>query len=70
MKLDTGQKHILAIINRDKKSDGWTSVSSQLYKPLKETTPSELATFEQVGESYRVMLTTEGQNILRAMEWL
>jgi hypothetical protein len=69
-KLDGGQKHILKLIARDKKDDGWTTVSSQLYKTLSANIPAELATFEPVGDAGRAKLTDAGQGIIDAMAWL
>jgi len=69
-KLKPEQKHILKLIDRDKKQDGWTMVSLTLYKILSKNIPAELATFELVGDVGRAQLTTEGQNIINAMKWL
>lgn len=68
--LDAGQKHILRLIDRDKKADGWTPVSSQLYKTLSADIPAELATFEPVGDAGRAQLTDAGNGIIEAMKWL
>lgn len=70
--LDAGQKHMLKLIDRDKNSAGWTLVSDVLYPHLVKNMPSELVEFcgiSLVG-SYNVKLTTDGQNIIKAMEWL
>ncbi len=69
-KLDSSQKHVLKLISRDRKADGWTIISSMLYRPLSASIPAELATFEPVGDAGRAKLTTEGQSLLDALEWL
>lgn len=69
-KLDGGQKHILRLIVRDKKEDGWTTISSQLYKTLSAKIPSELAVFEPLGDAGRARLTDAGQGVINAMAWL
>lgn len=69
-KLDGGQIHILRLIARDRKDDGWCSVSSTLYKTLSQNVPSELATFEPVGDAGRARLTDAGQGVIDAMAWL
>lgn len=72
MKLDIAQKHVLSLIARDKKEDGWTRVSQLLYKPLSESIPKELAVFELVGNDGwgRAKLTEAGSNVVEAMSWL
>ena len=68
-KLESGQKHILRLIARDKKEDGWTTVSAQLYKVVSASIPAELATPEQARRLY-----TQAARILRACprstDWL
>lgn len=70
--LDASQKHILTLIHRDKKPDGWTSVSPRIYRALFESIPTALATFEPLGEFGRVRLTRAGQQVIDAMNnpWL
>lgn len=68
--LDAGQKHILQLIERDKKPDGWSTVSAQLYPTLSSNIPAELATFEKLETGGRVKLTESGKAVLSAMEWL
>jgi hypothetical protein len=69
-KLKPEQKHVLRLIARDKKENGWTVVSSKLYKVLSSNIPVELATFEHVEEGGRAKLTEAGQNVVDAMAWL
>jgi hypothetical protein len=70
-KLDAGQRHVLGLIARDKKEDGWTVVSKQLYKALSSNMPPELATFEMYEDgSGRAKLTDQGQSVIDAMAWL
>ena len=68
--LDFGQKHILRLIARDKTSDGWATVSAQLYNVIRNNIPSELATFETVGDGGRVKLTDMGNSVVSSMAWL
>lgn len=72
VKLDAGQKHVLKLIDRDRKLDGWTAVSAQLYPHLSKSLPSVLAVFEPVGNDGRgrARLTEQGESVLMAMEWL
>ncbi len=73
IKLNAGHKHMLKLIDKDKKSDGWTVVSDRAYPQLFKVMPSELVEFSgSAGSagSYKAKLTTEGQNILKAMAWL
>jgi hypothetical protein len=69
-KLDHGQKHVLRLIDRDKKSDGWTTISAQLFPAISTSLPAELATFEATADGGRARLTDLGFNILEAMLWL
>lgn len=69
-KLDSGEKHFMRLIDRDKKDDGWTPVSRALY-PLVAAMPRELIELEKLDNGTgRVRLTPEGQSILDAMAWL
>jgi len=68
--LDHGQKHVLKLIARDRKEDGWTKVSEILYKHLVASMPPELATFEKLEDGGRAKLTTEGQGVINALAWL
>lgn len=69
MPLEFQQKHIMTIINRDKK-DGWTIVSDELYPVLLKLMPSELVEFSGINGCYKARLTEEGNNVLNAMKWL
>lgn len=69
-KLDFGNKHVLRLIRRDVKPDGWTSVSEQLYAVLCQSVPQELAEFEKLEVGGRVRLTQAGNEVVNAMEWL
>jgi hypothetical protein len=69
-KLNAGQKHVLSLINRDRKADGWTTVSKTLFATLSATTPVELATFEATEAGGRVKLTEAGQEVVNSMAWL
>ena len=70
MKLEAQHKHIMKLIDRDKKQDGWTSVSEQLFDPLSTNMPTELAVFERLEIGGRAKLTDEGNEVLSAMAWL
>ena len=70
-KLDIQHKHILKLINRDKKADGWTPVSKQLFPVLSKNMPKELVEFEKSEDGgMRARLTEEGCNVVNAMAWL
>ena len=70
MKLDSGQKHFLTLIHRDKKKDGWTSVSKAVL-PLVYQMPEELREVETLENGTgRVRLTVKGQEVHDAMAWL
>ncbi len=69
-KLDSGAKHILRLIARDKQSDGWATISQQLYPCLSKSIPHELVTFEKLESGGRAKLTSTGESIVEAMEWL
>lgn len=75
-KLSTGHKHILSLIRKGAKEDGWAPVS-KFVAPIfsnKEipggAVPEELCEFEAVGDGGRARLTPMGESILDAMEWL
>ena len=69
-KLDIQHKHIMKLIDRDKKDDGWTTVSDILYPHLSQNMPGELVEFAGDTGCYRARLTEKGNNILEAMAWL
>ena len=69
-KLDAAQKHILVLIDRDKKADGWTPEGSIIYKKISPNIPTDLAIFEFVDGVGRAKLTPLGQNVVYAMTWL
>ena len=67
MKLDIQHKHIMMLIERDAKPDGWASVSDKLYPILSKLMPAELVEFEHG----RARLTDEGKSVLSAInKWL
>lgn len=72
VKLDAAQKHILRLIARDAKPDGWATVSRVLYDSVSQSIPSELAVFvAPTGEGFGLAkLTTEGRNVVNSMLWL
>lgn len=70
MKLEHQHKHIMKLIARDRKKDGWTRVSKALYPHLSKNMPKELVAVEATEDGGRAKLTEEGQKIVDAMEWL
>lgn len=62
--LDAGQKHLLRLINRGKKEDGWTSVSAVVF-PLLLDLPEDLVEKEKfdIGGG-RIRLTEKGNVVL------
>lgn len=70
-KLDEGQKHFMRLIQRDKKPDGWTTVSAVLFECVTISLPEELAEFERNDDgSGRARLTELGEQIVDAMLYL
>lgn len=69
-KLEAEHKHILRLIDKGTKPDGWASVSKKLYPILAKNMSIELAEFKMIGEDGRVRLTEEGREVVRAMSWL
>ena len=63
--LTVGEKHILRHIRRDCGSDGWTTVSEAVM-PLVRKLPPELCETSPTG----ARLTSDGDAIVDAMEWL
>jgi hypothetical protein len=70
MKLDIQHKHIMKLIDRDKKEDGWASVSNQLYPHLCKNMPAELVELCGEPDSFKARLTKKGENILEALAWI
>lgn len=70
MKLDIHHKHIMKVIDRDKKEDGWTLVGDALYPYFRENMPGELVEFCCEKGCFKAKLTQKGNNILEAMAWL
>lgn len=75
-KLSSGHKHILTLIRKGAKEDGWAPVS-KVVAPLfidksipGGAMPVELCEFEPVGDGGRARLTPLGHNILDAMAFL
>lgn len=70
-KLDAGQKHLLRLVMNGADAEGWAPVSKPVF-PLVEKMPRELVELEVVGDEGRgrARLTTEGENLMTAMEWL
>ncbi len=66
MKLDYNQKHLMRLIARGKKEDGWAPVSKMVY-PLLPSIPSELVILERFEDGAgRAKLTPTGEIVL---EW-
>lgn len=72
IKLDAGQKNLLRLVRKGANADGWAPVSAIVYPHAKKVLPPELATLEPVGTDGRgrARLTTDGESLLDAMEWL
>ncbi len=69
-KLNAGQKHIMRLIARDKRPDGWTTVSKMLSPLMQTALPDTLAEFRATDVGGEMRLTEEGQQVLEAMDWL
>lgn len=70
MKLDSGQKHILRLVARDADAEGWCSVSNFLITAIRHNMPEKLVQFKSVDEKWFIRLTNDGEDVVRAMEWL
>lgn len=69
-KLDAGQKHLMVLLDRDQKPDGWTSVNPVIY-PFVANLPQDFRELQVLDDqTCRGRLTAKGQQILMAMEWL
>ena len=65
-KLSDNDKHLLRLIHRSEKRDGWASVSQPIW-PFIAKLPSDLVELQEVGFSGIVKLTREGETVLK---WL
>lgn len=65
-KLNMNDKYLLRLIHKDKKPDGWTSVSKPVWPFILEL-PRELTEVIEVGEAGIVRLTEKGETVL---DWL
>lgn len=64
-KINSGQRRVLYLTDKDKKADGWTPVSSVVW-PLLDDVPTELLEREQFPDgSGRARLTTAGETVLQ-----
>lgn len=70
MKLDSGQKRLLRLINNDADENGWAKVSEPLCSIIEETAVPSLMTFEKLDIGGRIKLTEEGKAVLKAMDYL
>lgn len=71
-KLESHHKHFMRLIDRDKDPDGWVTVSATVMPAIMGDVPTQLVEVEITGKdgSGRARLTTDGQNLISAMEWL
>lgn len=75
-KLSPGHQHILTLIRKEARDDGWTPVSKAVAPLFTDANilggpmPAELCEFESIGEGGRARLTQMGNNVLDAMAWL
>lgn len=60
--LTHGEKHIMRLMARDKKADGWTTISSTLW-PWIEKMPRELVELHPDGG--KAKLTEAGEAVIR-----
>jgi len=72
IKLDSGQKHFLRLIEKGQQCpDGWAPVSALVYPLVQKMMPPELVEHHEVeGGRGRARLTEEGQSLLDALMWL
>jgi hypothetical protein len=69
-KLDSGQKHLLRLVAKDAKADGWANASYVVYRLIDKTIPRALVELYGSTDIRRIRLTPLGQQLLHAMEWL
>jgi hypothetical protein len=63
--LDNGAKHLMRLVKKDRKEDGWATVSATVW-PVVDTLPVELVEREQFPDgSGRARLTTAGETVLQ-----
>lgn len=62
-KISGPDRHLLSLIRKDKKPDGWTSVSRMVW-PFMLKLPRELVELEEVGEGGIAKLTPTGEIVL------
>ncbi len=65
--LTSGDRHILKLIDRDKKPDGWTTCSEVVWNGIVTKMPPQLVELD--ADNMRVRLSNEGENIIAAMAW-
>ena len=79
-KLTSGQRNVLRLIVKGADADGWATVSKAVL-PIVETMPKELVELKTtptgtelkttpLGTGGLAKLTTTGQQVIDAMEWL
>lgn len=70
-KLSSDELHVMKLIKRDAGKDGWTIISTTLYKVVASSLPVDLAEFKQNddGSGYG-RLTAEGLLVLETLEWV
>lgn len=64
--LTPNDKHLLRLVERGKKENGWSNVSAQVW-PFISKLPQELVELKEVGFGGIVKLTKEGEIVLK---WL
>lgn len=71
-KLNSGQKHLLSLVEKGADRDGWAPVSSAVFPVISKTMPRELVELEASGldGEGRARLTPTGICVCRAMAWL
>ena len=70
LKLESQHRHIIKLIGRDRDEDGWATVSAVIFPILSRNMPPDLVEFEEIEGGGRARLTTQGESVHKAMEWL
>jgi hypothetical protein len=68
--LDAGQRHLLSLIAKDAKTDGWAITSEVVYRYIATNMPKDLVECREEEDRTLVRLTDKGRSIVDAMSYL
>ena len=64
MKINSGQLHLLRLIEKDADGEGWAKVSKNVW-PLTSSLPKDLVVLRETADGGFVRLTDEGEVVLK-----